>query len=55
MSMTDNISGDDSYHIQSLNPLKVDAMYIDVDGGLYINLTDATMTGFEESVVKEAK
>ncbi|GLV32915.1 uncharacterized protein CBL_20064 [Carabus blaptoides fortunei] len=47
--------GDDGYHIQSFSPLKLPEMYIDVNGGLYINLTDVEILGFEQTVLKKAK
>ncbi|GLV41777.1 uncharacterized protein CBL_12066 [Carabus blaptoides fortunei] len=47
--------GDDDYHIPSLSPLKVPEMYIDVNGGLYINLTDVEFPGLEQTVLKKAK
>ncbi|GLV41787.1 hypothetical protein CBL_12076 [Carabus blaptoides fortunei] len=53
--MAQFVKGDDDYHIASLSSLKVPKVYIDVNGGLYINLTDVEIHGFEQAVLKKAK
>lgn len=49
------ISGDSALHLQSMHPLTVPRLNIDVNGRLYINLTDVSITGLEKCVFEKAK
>lgn len=49
------ILGDSGTHLQSLNPLDVPSMHIDVDGGLIIDLADSKIAGFELADFKAFK